>query len=106
MRLPRKAVLVRLAIYLPLLGFFGWRAFMHWRAEQAATTAASDGESPEPGELQLPPPTKTIDVDGKAVQVYELTPAEAEAYFGVPQAPPETTTKPPAGEGKAPTEWP
>ena len=84
MRMPRKAILIRLAIYVPLLSYFGWQAWQHLQAERAA------GAPPEmeqaPGELADPfdgLPTKTIDVDGKKVKVYEITPEQAEAYLGV-----------------------
>lgn len=84
MRMPRKAVLIRLAIYLPLLGYFGWRAFDHYRAERASERDPPQAQ--ESVELADPfegMPTKTIDVDGKQVKVYEITPEQAEAYLGV-----------------------
>lgn len=90
MRMPRKAILIRLAIYVPLLAYFGWQAWQHLQAERAA--GAQPEHDQAPGELADPfdgLPTKTIDVDGKKVKVYEITPEQAEAYLGVkPGEPP------------------
>lgn len=84
MRLPRKAVLIRLAIYVPLLSYFGWRAWEHLQAEREAERQQRDAEQQvdlaDPFEGM---PTKTIEVDGKQVKVYEITPEQAEAYLGV-----------------------
>jgi hypothetical protein len=91
MRLPRKAILIRLAIYLPLLGFFGWRAYQHWQAERAAQSAPPPAPVGDP--LQ-DLPSSTIEVDGRPVRVYEITPAQAEEYFGAAPAP----AAEPAGE--------
>jgi len=62
MRWPRKGILIRLCIYVPLLAYFGWGALVKCTAESAPSSAAPSG----------PPPIKII----------ELTPEEAEARFG------------------------
>jgi hypothetical protein len=99
MRKPRKAILIRLAIYVPLLSYFGWRAYEHLQAERAAERAQQ--EQDEQVELADPfegMPTKTIDVDGKKVKVYEITPEQAEAYLGVDTAAGEGTGAEDGGE--------
>lgn len=87
MRLPKKSVLIRLAIYVPLLGFFGWRALAQYQAEREAVQEIETAHPPgttAPGEDPFEGlPTKTIDVNGKQIEVYEITPSQAEQYFGV-----------------------
>ena len=88
MRLPKKSILIRLAIYLPLLAFFGWRALAHYQAERQAAQEIEEAHPPGASVPAEDPfkdlPTKTIDVDGRQIEVYEITPAQAEQYFGVP----------------------
>lgn len=102
MKLPRKAVLIRLAIYVPLLGFFGWRALAAYQAEKDAKLQQQ--QQADQVELADPfsgEPTKTIDVDGKKVKVYEISPEEAEQYFGVQ---PGAAAAAAGAEGPAPAE--
>ncbi|MEM7156157.1 MAG: hypothetical protein AAF799_25105 [Myxococcota bacterium] len=80
MRLPQRGVLIRLFIYIPLIGFFGWRA---WTAGCAPDTIEAE---PQPSmEDRLAPHRKTITLpDGTQQDIVELTPQEAEAILGHP----------------------
>jgi hypothetical protein len=76
-RLPRKGILIRLAIYLPILAFLSWRAGQKWMAEQ----------HPEPTqdglEMKLEPHKRMITLpDGTQQPIYEMTQAEAEQLLG------------------------
>lgn len=92
MRLPRKGVLIRLAIYVPLLGYFGWQALERWRSEQAATV-----ESAEPSvDEQLAPHKKWVTFpDGTKQEIYELTPQQAEDILGHKVEPPDADASAP-----------
>lgn len=75
MRWPQKAILIRLCIFVPLIGYFGWSALQKWSAE---SKEAPGGVAP--GEL---PPN---------IQVIELSREEAERRFGkLPDPAPATT---------------
>lgn len=75
---PSKSVLIRLAIYVPLLGFFGWRAGARAIDEREAADAAFRTdvgiwlESP-PGIVDL---SQAIEVQGEAM--LSAPPGEAE----------------------------
>jgi len=98
MRLPRKGILIRFAIYGALLSYFGWQAFEHYRAEQAAENAAeADTSELQRREFKLP--------DGRSVEVLEITPEQAEKMYGVPpsmNAGEDPPTKAPGAEEPAP----
>ena len=89
----RRGLIIRLLIFVPLFGYFGYGAYQKWRTEQAVAD-----EAPTSRKMQLP--------DGRTIDVIELTPEQAERQFGV-KLPPEPTVsdanKPPPtpGEGKA-----
>lgn len=92
----RRGLIIRLLIFVPLFGYFGYGAIQKWRAEQAA--AADD--APTSRKMQLP--------DGRTIDVIEMTPEQAEKHYGVklPTEPtvsdaskPAPATK--AGEGKS-----
>ncbi len=88
MKLPRKGILIRLAIYLPLIGILAWRAFF-----------AEGDAPPPPPEPQAPGKVRTISgPDGKEFKVIEVTPEQARA-MGVEI--PENTEEAPPGEAKA-----
>ena len=74
MRLPRKGILIRIAVYGTLLAFFGWQAWTKHRAEKelAAEQAAHTRSATLP--------------DGRTIEYMELTPEQAERMFGVPPA--------------------
>jgi hypothetical protein len=77
-RLPRKGILIRLAIYLPILAFLSWRAGQKWMAEQQPEPTQQDGL-----EMKLEPHKRTITLpDGTQQTVYEMTEAEAEQILG------------------------
>ena len=79
MRLPRKGVLIRLAIYGPLLGYFGWQALEKWRAEQAAAEQSAEPTIDE----KLAPHKKWVTFpDGTKQAIYELSPQEAADILG------------------------
>lgn len=80
MRLPRRGVLIRLFIYVPLIGFLTWRV-VDARCGEAAPTV-----EPEPSlQDQLAPYRKTIVLpDGTQQEIVELTPEQAEAVLGHP----------------------
>jgi len=77
-RLPRKGILIRLCIYVPLLGYLSWRAFDRWWAE-------GHPEQTEQSELdaKLAPHKRMITLpDGTQQEIVELTPEQAEAILG------------------------
>lgn len=84
----KKAVWIRMLIYVPLLGFFGYQALSRFKAGKEAEgqeQAAPDGDQPKTRTVTLP--------DGRTVEVYEVTPDQAEMMFG-------------AAEGEVPDELP
>ena len=89
MRLPRKGILIRLAIYLPLLGYFGWRAYDRWWTENHPPAAQTDPLDPYRRKVTLP--------DGREQEYIELTREQAEELIG--PLPPEGAPTP--GEVKA-----
>lgn len=99
MRLPRKAILIRLCIYIPLLAFFGWQAYKRYRSEQEVQSAA-----PELGGVK-----RTITgPDGKQIEYFEITEDQAKQMGWQPEPKPEappadapTPADPPA-DAKAP----
>ena len=85
MRLPRKGVLIRLAIYVPLIGFLSWNAITNCQARrQAADEAAATPPAPDMEE-RLAPHKRIITMpDGTQQAIYELTPEEAKEILGAP----------------------
>ena len=81
MKLPRKGILIRLAIYLPIIGFLSWKAFFSGGDEQPA---------PEP-EQTSPGRVRTIaGPDGKEMKIIEITQEEAKAMgVEIPDPPPK-----------------
>lgn len=76
-RLPRKAILIRLCIYVPVLLFLSWRALERWRASNEP--AAVDSEL----DRKLAPHKRVISLpDGTQQEIVELTPEQAEAILG------------------------
>ena len=68
MKLPRKGILIRLGIYLPIIGFLAWQAFFANKTPQPTPE-----ESPQ-----------------KEFQVIEMTKDEARAMgLEIPEDPPE-----------------
>ena len=83
MRLPRRGVLIRLFIYVPLIGFLGWRAYEARCGEPEVATEPEGG-----AEDPLAPYRKTIVLpDGTQQEIVEMTPEQAEAVLGRPLPP-------------------
>lgn len=84
MRWPRRGILVRLLIYIPLIAFLGWRAAEGCNGEgptMAPETAGPDPLAPHRRVITLP--------DGTQQEIVELTREEAEAILGHPIPEPE-----------------
>ncbi len=79
MRWPRRGILIRLAIYVPLITILAWRASGGCSEEQVAAPEADDLDQ------KLAPHRRVITLpDGTQQDIVELTPAEAEAILGHP----------------------
>lgn len=77
MKLPRKGILIRLVIYIPLLSICGYMAFQRFRAQQAADA----GQEVEGRKTKFTLP------DGKSVEVIEISPEQARQMGYDPGAP-------------------
>ena len=90
MRLPRRGILIRLCIYIPLLAYFGWAAWQKHKSERAADEVAPAFE----GKRQVMPLG-----DGRSIEVIEISEDQARQMGIEPQrdAPPAEPVKPPAG---------
>ncbi len=76
MRWPRRAILIRLVIYIPLIAFLAWRA--QGGCEQSPSMEAEQGL-----EQQLAPHRRVITMpDGTQQEIIELTAEEAKAILG------------------------
>ncbi|MEM6294382.1 MAG: hypothetical protein AAGA54_24120 [Myxococcota bacterium] len=85
MKWPRRGILIRLAIYLPIIGYLSYQAFFAGEKE------------PEPPPAADQPTVRTLSgPDGKEFKVIEVTPEQAEA-MGVKM--PEKPAGEPAPEG-------
>ena len=91
MRWPRKGILIRLAIYIPIIGYLGWQAIEKWRSERAVMEHA-----PQSHEEELDKHKRVIQLpDGRTQEVYELSPEQAERILGT-KMPEEPATEPDA----------
>lgn len=92
--MPRKGVLIRLCIYVPVLAYVSWRAYGRWSTEREAEAAAA--EAPSELEQKLAPHKRIITLpDGRQQEIVELTPEQAEAIIGpLPKAGEEPPVKP------------
>ncbi|MGH1343022.1 MAG: hypothetical protein ACRBN8_15790 [Nannocystales bacterium] len=88
MKLPRKGILIRLGIYLPIIGVLAWQAFFAKKEPQ-----------PQPQEAPKGNVRSFSGPDGKEFKVIEVTPDEARA-MGVEI--PEDLDKPAADAAEAP----
>lgn len=78
MRWPRRGILVRLVIYVPVIAFLAWRA-------QGGCEARQSPPEPDSLEQRLAPHRKVITLpDGTQQEIVELTREEAEALLGHP----------------------
>lgn len=97
MRLPRKGILIRLCIYIPLLGFFGWKAWQRYQAEQTVERAAPEIDGVK-RTLTTP--------DGKSIEFIEITEDQARKMGYQPDTPAKAPDAPapaePAVDGKTP----
>lgn len=66
---PRKGILIRLAIYLPIIGFFTYGAF--FRDKEAPPESAQPAE-PSVGKIRT-----MVGPDGQTIEYLEVTPDEA-----------------------------
>ncbi len=102
MRLPTRGVLIRLCIYVPLIGFLGWRA-MHSRCGPQSAHMAEEPKL----EDEFAPYRKTLTLpDGTQREIVELTPEQAEAILGHPLPRDHDDAKSkaqPSGEGEPTT---
>ncbi len=73
-RKPRLGIIIRLAIYVPLLGFFGWRA---WERFDNEREAADEVFRERVGQWLEHPPQTMVLPNGEALPM--LTPEQAEA---------------------------
>ncbi len=90
MRWPRKAILIRLAIYGPLILFFGGRAIYTRCIAERDTPQTADRVEGKARTITLP--------DGSSHEVIELSPEQAEKLLGRPLPDPsaEPEAEPPA----------
>ena len=80
MRWPRRGILIRLAIYVPVIGFLAWRA-----QGGCSEPGRMEMEKDDPIEQKLAPHRKVITLpDGTQQEIVELTAEEAEAILGHP----------------------
>lgn len=88
----RRGIIIRLFIYVPLIGFLGWRA-MQGRCGADEPTIEAEPTT----EDEFAPYRKTITLpDGRQQEIVELTPEQAEEILGHP------VPRAPKGEAKAP----
>ena len=73
-RKPRLGIIIRMAIYVPLLGFFGWRAWERFSNEREA---ADEVFREHVGQWLEHPPQTIMLPNGEALPM--LTPEQAEA---------------------------
>jgi len=86
MRWPRRGVVIRLLIYVPLIGFLGYQAAQKWSAERKANEAEAEA-APAPAETQdkLAPYKRVIELpDGTKQEIVELTDEQAHDLLGYP----------------------
>jgi hypothetical protein len=77
-RLPRKGILIRLCIYVPVLAYLSWRAYDRWASERTPTVIQQDEL-----DAKLAPHKRVITLpDGTQQEIVELTPEQAEAILG------------------------
>ena len=81
MKLPRKGILIRLGIYLPIIGFLAWQAFF-----------GNNKPAPPPAEAPKGNVRTISGPDGKEFKVIEVTPDEARAMgVEIPEPPSDST---------------
>lgn len=82
MNWPRKAVVIRLLIYVPVIGYLGYQGIKTWKAKNENTEITT-----APASLETIPDShkRVIEMpDGTKQEIIELTEEEAEKYLGRP----------------------
>jgi hypothetical protein len=87
----RTGVVVRLLIYVPLLGFFGWQAVQRF---QDGRRAADDNFRASVEQWLQHPPRTIVMPNGEVMPVLELTEEEAAQMGLIPEPTPEPTPQP------------
>jgi hypothetical protein len=87
----RTGVIVRLLIYVPLLGFFGWQAVQRF---QDGRRAADDNFRASVEQWLQHPPRTIVMPNGEVMPVLELTEEEAAQMGLIPEPTPEPTPQP------------
>ena len=97
----RRALLIRVLIFVPLFAFFGYGAYQKWQNERAAAQSEADAASAREAELKSA--THSVKLhDGRSIDIVELTPEQAERLHGI-KMPPEdkpVDAKAPPSEAK------
>lgn len=106
MRWPRRGILVRLAIYVPVIGFLAWRAAGGCQGDSSEVDA-QDGKAGKGMPAELAPHRKVITLpDGTQQEIVELSREEAEAILGHPIPDPGELDAKAAAKGEAKAEAP
>ncbi len=83
MRWPRRGILIRLLIYVPLIGFLAWRVLKSDDTVELAPEAASPAAPDDDLDAKLAPYRRTVHLpDGTKQEIVELTPEQAEELLG------------------------
>lgn len=78
----RRALLIRVLIFGPLLAYFGYGAIQKYRAERASDQAEAEAQAARQAEIDSA--TKTVKLqDGRSIDIVELTPEQAERLHGI-----------------------
>ncbi len=85
----QRRIWIRVAIYVPLLAYFGWGALKKYRAEQAGAGATDPAEPQGDGDpFEGLPSSEMTMPDGRTIRVLELSPEQAEELGLAPPDPP------------------
>lgn len=95
----RKAILIRVLIFVPLFAYFGFAAVQKCNAERTAEAQAKADKAAAEAEIKAATSTRPLP-GGGSIDVVELTPEQAERLYGIKQAP-EGDKVPPASDVKA-----
>ncbi len=94
MKLPRKGILIRLAIYVPVISFLTWNAFFK--------NGCGNQEPEAPTQQATPGKQRTMTMpDGSEVHYLELTEDEARSMGFDPGSPEEGAKAPSKAPAKA-----
>ena len=96
MRWPRKGILIRILIYVPIIGYLAWSAAAKWRAEREISEDAVELDTIEPGETPYRQQVKMP--DGTTREVTIVTPEQAEQMLGGKAGQADEAAAQPAGD--------